>query len=101
RPLPGPGLVTTLGRNCLHCRSPGPRRLRRRARRPRASQSVLDSGVLTHEEDSLAGTIATIALIVNDQLDAARRRCEAVIETARPRGWSSPSPTAASCAPWR
>jgi len=50
-------------------------------------QSVLDSGVLTHEEDSLAGTIATIALIVNDQLDAARRRCEAVIETARPRGW--------------
>jgi len=50
-------------------------------------QPVLDSGALTEEEDSLAGTIATLALVANDQLDAARQRCEAVIETARPRGW--------------
>jgi DNA-binding NarL/FixJ family response regulator len=50
-------------------------------------QPVLDSRALAEEEDSLAGTLATIALIVNDQLDAARRRCDAVIETARPRGW--------------
>jgi DNA-binding NarL/FixJ family response regulator len=50
-------------------------------------QPVLDSGALVAEEDSLAGTIANISLIANDQLDAVRRRCDAVIETARPRGW--------------
>jgi DNA-binding CsgD family transcriptional regulator len=50
-------------------------------------QPVLDGSALDGEEDSLVGTIATLALIANDQLDAARRRCEVVIETARPRGW--------------
>ena len=50
-------------------------------------QPVLDSGALAAEEDSLAGTIATITMIANDQLDAARQRCEAVIEAAWPRGW--------------
>jgi DNA-binding CsgD family transcriptional regulator len=50
-------------------------------------QPLLDSAALAREEDSLVGTIAAITLVVNDQLDAARRRCEAVIETARPRGW--------------
>jgi len=50
-------------------------------------QPVLDSGELATEEDSLTGTFATLVLIANDQLDAARSRCEAVIEAARPRGW--------------
>jgi DNA-binding CsgD family transcriptional regulator len=50
-------------------------------------QPVLDSGALAVEEDSLAGTIANLSLIANDQLDAVRRRCDEVIETARPRGW--------------
>jgi len=50
-------------------------------------QPVLDSGELLTEEDSLTGTFATLVLIANDQLDAARNRCEAVIEAARPRGW--------------
>jgi DNA-binding NarL/FixJ family response regulator len=50
-------------------------------------QPALDSNVLVSEQDSLAGTIATVVLIVNDQLDAALRRCLAIIETARPRGW--------------
>jgi len=48
---------------------------------------LLDSEALAAEEDSLAGTIATMTMIANDQLDAARRRCDAVIEAARPRGW--------------
>jgi DNA-binding CsgD family transcriptional regulator len=50
-------------------------------------QPVLDSSGLADEEDSLAGTIATLALVVNDQLEIARRRCEAVMDAARPRGW--------------
>jgi DNA-binding NarL/FixJ family response regulator len=50
-------------------------------------QPVLDSSALAQEEDSLTGTIATIALVVNDQLETARRRCEAVMDAARPRGW--------------
>src|SRR6516164_2548316 len=48
-------------------------------------QPALDSGALAEENDSLAGTIATLVLVANNQLDAARRRCEAVIETARHR----------------
>jgi DNA-binding NarL/FixJ family response regulator len=50
-------------------------------------QPALDSNVLTVEEDSLAGTIATIVLILNDQLDTALARCASIIETAAPRGW--------------
>src|SRR5215470_3864432 len=50
-------------------------------------QPVLDSGELATEEDSLTGTFATLMLIADDQLDAARNRCEAVIDAARPRGW--------------
>jgi hypothetical protein len=44
---------------------------------------VLDSSELAREEDSLAGTIATIVLVANDQLETARRRCEAVMDAAR------------------
>jgi DNA-binding NarL/FixJ family response regulator len=50
-------------------------------------QPVLDSSALAREEDSLAGTIATLTLVANDQLETARRRCEAVMDAARPRGW--------------
>jgi DNA-binding NarL/FixJ family response regulator len=50
-------------------------------------QPVLDSSVLAREEDSLAGTIATLVLVANDQLETARRRCEAIMDAARPRGW--------------
>jgi hypothetical protein len=50
-------------------------------------QPALESNVLTREEDSLTGTIATIVLILNDQLDAALARCSSIIETAAPRGW--------------
>jgi DNA-binding CsgD family transcriptional regulator len=50
-------------------------------------QQAFATNVLTTEEDSLAGTIATMVLIVNDQLDVALDRCSAIIETARPRGW--------------
>jgi DNA-binding CsgD family transcriptional regulator len=50
-------------------------------------QPVLDGSALAREEDSLAGTIATLALVANDQLETARRRCEAIMDAARPRGW--------------
>jgi DNA-binding CsgD family transcriptional regulator len=53
----------------------------------RLLRPVLDGGALALEQDSLLGTIATIALIANDQLDTARHRCDAIIEIARPRGW--------------
>jgi DNA-binding CsgD family transcriptional regulator len=49
-------------------------------------QPVLDSSELAREEDSLAGTIATLTLVANDQLEIARR-CETVMDAARPRGW--------------
>jgi DNA-binding CsgD family transcriptional regulator len=48
---------------------------------------VLDENALAVDEDSLVGTIATIVLIANDELEAALRRCQAIIDTARPRGW--------------
>jgi DNA-binding CsgD family transcriptional regulator len=50
-------------------------------------QRVLDSNALTTDDDSLAATIATLVLIVNDQLDVALDRCTTIIERARPRGW--------------
>jgi DNA-binding CsgD family transcriptional regulator len=50
-------------------------------------QPALDSNVLVTEENSLAGTIATMLLIVNDQIDAAVALCTEIIEMARPRGW--------------
>ena len=50
-------------------------------------QPVLDSGALAREEDSLAGTIAALTLVANDELETARRRCEALMDAARPRGW--------------
>jgi hypothetical protein len=48
---------------------------------------VLEENMLTVDDDSLVGTIATIVLIANNQLDVALRRCQAIIDTARPRGW--------------
>jgi DNA-binding CsgD family transcriptional regulator len=53
----------------------------------RLLQPILDENMLAVDEDSLVGTIATIVLIANDQLDVALRRCQAIIDTARPRGW--------------
>jgi DNA-binding CsgD family transcriptional regulator len=50
-------------------------------------QPVLDEKTLIADEDSLVGTIATIVLIANDELDVALGRCQAIIDTARPRGW--------------
>jgi DNA-binding NarL/FixJ family response regulator len=53
----------------------------------RLLQPALDSGALALEEDSLVGTIATIVLIANDELELAHHRCDAIVEIARPRGW--------------
>ena len=44
-------------------------------------------GLLSDEPDSLVGTVATLHLIAADELDAAVALCDALIDTARPRGW--------------
>ena len=44
-------------------------------------------GALDGEADSLVGSVAALHLIVNDELDDAIELCEALIDTARPRGW--------------
>ena len=48
---------------------------------------AIEAGVLDGEADSLLGTVATFILVVGGDLDAARVRCDAVIDVARPRGW--------------
>jgi DNA-binding CsgD family transcriptional regulator len=45
-------------------------------------------GVLeTLDDDSLLGTVGCMVLVVDDELDTAIAHCDALIETARPRGW--------------
>jgi DNA-binding CsgD family transcriptional regulator len=39
------------------------------------------------DADSLTGTVATVILIANDELDAGLARADALTELARPRGW--------------
>ena len=48
---------------------------------------VLEQDVLAAEPGSLLPTVATVSLIVDDELDPALAQCEALIEIARPRGW--------------
>jgi DNA-binding CsgD family transcriptional regulator len=42
---------------------------------------------LADEPDSLVGTVAAIHLIADDELDDGIALCDALIDTARPRGW--------------
>ena len=39
------------------------------------------------EDDSLLGSVATLVLIADDELEPAIAQCDALIEVARPRGW--------------
>jgi DNA-binding CsgD family transcriptional regulator len=48
---------------------------------------ALEAGLPAGERDSLAAAGAMFVLIANDELDTARALCDAVIDTARPRGW--------------
>jgi DNA-binding CsgD family transcriptional regulator len=48
---------------------------------------VLADGTFDREVDSVIPTAATIAMIVNDDLDVAISRCAALIDVARSRGW--------------
>ena len=48
---------------------------------------VLDQDALAAEPGSLVTTLATILLIVDDELDFALAQCDALIDVARPRGW--------------
>lgn len=50
---------------------------------------LLGSGALDHETDSLLPTVATIALIINEELDAARAAADTVVAAGRARGWIS------------
>lgn len=49
--------------------------------------SAQDSGALTHDTDSMLGTLARFVLIMCGELDAARGSCAELIDLARPRGW--------------
>ena len=48
---------------------------------------LLADGALDREPESLLGTTATLCLILDDDLDAARVRYDRIIEIAAPRGW--------------
>jgi DNA-binding CsgD family transcriptional regulator len=50
---------------------------------------LLDGGVLDHETDSLLPTVATITLLINEDLDRARAASEAVVAAGHERGWIS------------
>jgi DNA-binding NarL/FixJ family response regulator len=57
--------------------------------RPVDEARALLAGALDEERDrdSILGTTATIAMIACGDLEAARERCSALIDTARARGW--------------
>jgi DNA-binding CsgD family transcriptional regulator len=57
--------------------------------RPVEETRALLRGATDDEEDadSILGTTATIAMIACGDLDGARERCGALIDTARPKGW--------------
>jgi DNA-binding NarL/FixJ family response regulator len=46
---------------------------------------VVEGGLL--EDDSLLGTVSTMVLILDEELDTALAQCDALIDMARPRGW--------------
>lgn len=48
---------------------------------------VFDRDVLGAEPGSLVGTLSTLQLILDDELDTALAQCDALIDVARPRGW--------------
>jgi DNA-binding CsgD family transcriptional regulator len=48
---------------------------------------VLEHGALAAEPGSLLGTVATLQLILDDELATAVAQCEELIDVARPRGW--------------
>ena len=48
---------------------------------------VLEQDVLAAERGSLLTAVATVHLIVDDELETALALCEALIDVARPRGW--------------
>jgi DNA-binding NarL/FixJ family response regulator len=49
---------------------------------------VLELDLLAGETDSLVRTFTTLVVLIGcDELDLARARCDAIIDTARPRGW--------------
>jgi DNA-binding CsgD family transcriptional regulator len=48
-------------------------------------REVFEGGLL--EDDSLLGTVATMVLILDEELDTALAQCDALIDIARPRGW--------------
>ena len=50
---------------------------------------LLDGGALDKESDSLLPTVATITLLVNEDLDRARAAGEAVVAAGLERGWIS------------
>ena len=56
----------------------------RPAAEPRA---WLTTPIAADDNDSILATLAKFALIVYGDLDAARERCTALIDLARPRGW--------------
>jgi DNA-binding NarL/FixJ family response regulator len=51
------------------------------------SLELLGAGLGAVEDDSLVGTVGCLVMILGDELDAALAYCDALIETARPRGW--------------
>jgi DNA-binding NarL/FixJ family response regulator len=48
---------------------------------------VLEQDALAAEPGSLLSALATLHLIVDDELETARAQCDALIDVARPRGW--------------
>ena len=62
-------------------------RLKKAAETQALLRPVLEQDVLAAEPGSLLPTVATVSLIVDDELDPALAQCEALIEIARPRGW--------------
>jgi DNA-binding NarL/FixJ family response regulator len=48
---------------------------------------VLEQDVLAAEPGSLLSALATLHLIVDDELETALAQCDALIDVARPRGW--------------
>ena len=56
-----------------------------RSRSVAALRPIFDEGVL--EDDSLLGSVGCMVLVLDDELDVALAQCDALIDTARPRGW--------------
>jgi DNA-binding NarL/FixJ family response regulator len=48
---------------------------------------VFDQDALAAEPDSLVTSLATLHLVLDDELDTALAQCDALIDVARPAGW--------------